>query len=443
MFTRKLSMVLILLIIGLFSFVLFGCGEQDTSNLKIALDIEDQGRYDELFSYFTAQTKIEISATYGEDISKLIGTADEPDIIKTSTTVIRSMKGTLLDLTDLINADEDINTDDYIDSIIEALTIDEKIYALPTSVNTSLLYYNKTLFDESADELRTALGLSDTDSVYPQADWDYLDYQTAGVVLSKYTENNDGTVTYSQFGAETQLNWWGEWLVYLYQMGGHFYEPGLDNHVLAITSPEAIAATIFFRDKSMGDVNHKFAPDAIEMSTHFSFLSGNVAMIFGGHMGDWYSYDTIGLDWDVQVLPTPVGKPDAKGGEISADAFGISVRSNKVDAAFSFLKMWAGEEGALEMYQYGKVGALKNMESLIDSLPKSQQKDINISAVFDAMNIALTLPNEKDFSKVMKEMVMTELYRLMYNGRGSETDVEGVLNKIKTNVDQYYQSIYG
>lgn len=440
---RKLQRTLVWMLVAVFGIALFGCQKTPTTALKIALDIEDQGRYDELFNYFTSQTGIEISATYGLDVSKLIGTADEPDIIKTSTTVVLSMQNLLLDLSDLIAADKDVDTSHYLDVVMQALTIDGKVYALPTSINTSLLYYNKTLFDASAPELRTALGLSDTDSVYPQADWTYDDYQTAGVVLSKHTENTDGSLNYTQFGAETQLNWWGEWLVYLYQMGGHFYQPGSQNHVLDITSPEAVAATNFFVQKSMGDVDHKFAPDAIEMSTYYSFLGGNVAMIFGGHMGDWYSYDAIGLDWDIQVLPTPVGKPDARGGEISADAFGISVRSQKVDAAFSFLKMWTGETGALKMYEYGKVGALKNMQTLIHNLPQDQQKSINIDAVFGAIDKAVTLPAEKDFSKVMREMVMTELYRLMYTGRGSTTDVVGVLQTIKTNVDNYYANLYG
>jgi len=435
---RKILTIIISFVLVI---TLIACSEP-VDGLKIALDIEDQGRYDELFAYFTEETGIAIYATYGQDISKLISTPDEPDIIKTSTTVVQLMAELFLDLTDLIEADNDIDTSDYLDSVMEALTLEDKIYALPTSLNTSLLYYNKTLFDESAEELRTALDLNASDSVYPQANWDYSDFQTAGVVLSKYTVEEDDSLTYSQFGAETQLNWWGEWLVYVNQMGGSFYEPGTDDHVLAITSSEVIQATQFYVQKSMGDASVKFAPDAIEMSSYYSFLGGNVAMIFGGHMGDWYSYDAIGLDWDVQVLPTPVGLPEARGGEISADAFGISVRSQKVEAAFSFLKMWAGEAGALKMYQYGKVGALKNMEELIAALPASEQKDINISAVFDAIDLAVTLPSEKDFSKVMREMVMTEMYRLMYTGRGSTTDVVAVLNTIKTNVDQYYQGLY-
>jgi ABC-type glycerol-3-phosphate transport system substrate-binding protein len=193
----------------------------------------------------------------------------------------------------------------------------------------------------------------------------------------------------------------------------------------------------------MGSVGEKFAPDAIESASSYSFLGGNIAMIFGGHMGDWHSYDAIGLDWDIQMLPTPATNPDARGGEISADAFGISVRSNKVEQAFSFLKMWTGETGALQMYEFGKVGALKNMEQLILDLPLDQQRDINISALFDAIDIALTLPNEKDFSKIMREMVMSEIYKLMYTGRGAETDVTLVLNRIKENVDGYYEELYG
>ncbi len=437
---RRTIVTLLALFIFSLSALLISCEEPDTG-LKIALDVEDEGRYDELFAYFTAQTGVAISATYGQDISKLVGTKDEPDIIKTSTVLVVSMQGTLLDLTDMIAADPDLDPDDYLDSLMDALTIEGRIYALPTSVNTSLLYYNKTLFDASADQLRAALDLGPEESVYPQADWTYEDYRKAGIVLTK-SSMQDGEPVYTQFGAESQLNWWGEWFVYVRQMGGTFYLPDSDNHVCAINSPEAIAATTFFVEKSMGDATEKFAPDAVEAVGGFSFVSGNIAMIFGGHTGDWYTYDSLGLNWDVQVLPTPVGLPAAQGGEISADAFGISVRSDKVEDAFLFLKTWAGEAGALQMYKYGKIGALKSMEQLIASLPESEQKEIDIAAVFTAMDLALTLPAEKDFSKVMREIVMAELYKLMYTGRGSETDVTVVLTRIKTNVDDYYERLY-
>lgn len=416
--------------------------EPTSDVLQIALDIEDEGRYDELFEYFSKKTGYEIKATYGQDIGKLIGTKNEPDIIKTSTVLVNSMKETLLDLTSLINQSSVVKKTNYVTSLMDALVVENKTYALPTSINTSLLYYNKALFDEKADELRDAFNLSTEENVYPKDTWDYSDYQKAGVILSKHN-NSTTNPFYSQFGAETQLNWWGEWLVYVQQMGGSFYQAGSNNRICDLTSNEAINATTFFRNKAMGSFEEKFAPNAIELTGDASFMGGNIAMIFGGHMGDWYSYDALNLDWDIQILPTPVGLPNARGGEISADAFGISVRSKKAKQAFAFLELWTGEEGALQMYKYGKVSALKNMEELINNLPNEEKRSINIDVVFRAIEKAVTLPDERDFAKVMREMVMSELYLLMYQGRGSKSNVSEVLTTIKNNVDAYYRGLYG
>lgn len=439
---KILQFSLILFAIG-FVLVLNACKKTDEALINIALDIEDEGRYDALFQRFFEATGIRVQATFGIDPSKCIGTSCEPDIMKTSTVVLDSMQGTLLDLTDLIASDPQVSTNDYLDVIVDALEINGRIFALPTSINTSLLYYNKALFNASADAIRSALSLQPTDSVYPQVNWTYEDYVKAGVALSKYTTAPDSTRTYTQFGAETQLTWWGEWLVYLQQMGGTFYEVNSQNRRTAINQIEAFQATEFYVKKSMGNAQEKFAPNAVEAASAYSFLNGNIAMIFGGHMGDWYSYDLLGLDWDIQVLPTPVGKPNAVGGEIAADAFGISIRSTKVTQAFQFLKMWAGEVGATEMVKHGKIGALKSMRQIIESLPEEEQPHVNMDALFLAIDRAVTLPREKDFSKVMREMVMTELYKLMFSGRGAETNIQLVLNRIKQNVDQYYIGLYG
>ena len=414
-----------------------GCNNGASADeLYVALDKEDEGRYDELFDFYYEQTGIKINATYGQDVSKLIGTKQEPDIIKTSTVLSLTMKDSLMDLASMIEKDAEIDASDYIDSIMDALTVDGKIVALPTSINTSLLYYNKKLFDDNAPAIRQALGLSDDESVYPRADWTYEDYRKAGVALT--VKEGD---TYTQFGAETQTAWWGEWLVYVNQMGGSFYVAGSGNKVCNLNSPEAVAATQFYVDKSMGDETKKFAPNASEALGGCNFVSGNVGMIFGGHMGDWFSYDKLGLDWDMQVLPTPVGDPDARGGEISADAFGISVRSKKTQEAFKFLKLWTGEKGAMQMYKYGKIGALKNMRSLIDALPEAERGTKNISAVFDAVEKAVVLPREEYFSKIARETVMAGLYRLLLPGSRGETDVTKVLNKIKNDVDVFYKNL--
>ncbi|MGI6735609.1 MAG: ABC transporter substrate-binding protein [Bacilli bacterium] len=436
---QRLVKVNVMLALFVLSSTLSGCiNKPKVDEIKIALDIEDDGRYDELFELYKEQTGITVKATYGQDVGKLIGTKDEPDIIKTSTVIIEAMRPSLTDLTTLINGDATLKLSDYLDPIIEALTIDEKVYALPTSVNTSLLYYNKAMFNDHETAIRSALNLGPEESIYPQPSWTYADFQKAGVAMTKFS----GAPPH-HFGAETQLNWWGEWYVYVQQMGGSFYVPNTNNHKVALTTPEVIAATTFFREKAMGAEGVKFSPNANEMASANSFLAGNVAMIFGGHLGDWFSYDAIDLDWDIEVLPKPVGRPEAPGGELSADAFGISVRSKKVQESFGFLKLWAGKEGALKMYEHGKIGALKNMQAYIEELPSDKQKNIKIEALFAAINEAIVLPREQDFANIMRNFVMSELYKLMIDGRGAETDVVAVLTKIERNVNNYYRDLYG
>ena len=51
----------------------------------------------------------------------------------------------------------------------------------------------------------------------------------------------------------------------------------------------------------MGDATQKFAPNAREIEGGYSFLQKKAAMILGGHTGDWYSYDKLGINWDIAV----------------------------------------------------------------------------------------------------------------------------------------------
>ena len=122
-----LRKVLLAVVGCLSALALLACGGTDDEILRIALDIEDEGRYDELFAYFTETTGIAIEATYGLDPVKIFNTKDEPDIMKTSTVVIGSMKDMFLDLTPYLDADPDVDVSDYRDVLIDALTFDGKV----------------------------------------------------------------------------------------------------------------------------------------------------------------------------------------------------------------------------------------------------------------------------------------------------------------------------
>jgi multiple sugar transport system substrate-binding protein len=417
--------------------MLFGCNQKNDIYLRVAFDIEDRDRYDDFFELFENQNPdIKVKATYGQDISKLIGTRDEPDIFKTGDAYIDGIARSLYPLDGFITADSTFSTDIFHENIINSLKVDGMLYALPTSINTSLLYYNKALFDAHEQEIREALELDETQSVYPQVDWTYDEFQKAGVALTKFTGTGINK-KYTQFGAETQSTWWGEWLIYVRQFGGDFYQSD-NNRRSALNSQAALNGTTFMYQKSMGDDQTKFAASLLDVE--LSFAGGQVGMIFGGHMGDWASYNILGLDWDIQVLPKPVGRPDARGGEISTDAFGISARSNQKEEAYRFLKFWTSEEGAKEMYRYGKIGALKNMETIAnENIELSPENPKNINAVFQSISMAMPLPNEKDFQRVSNQRVMDKI-QIMLLGQITPQEAMSLAHNA---VNKYYIDLYG
>ena len=224
--SRRMYRSLLYTLVIVLIFMISGCGRQQDEYLRIAFDIEDRNRYEDFFLEFEAQNPdIKIKALYGQYISKLIGTKDEPDIIKTGDAYIEGIIRSLKPLDALIEADSAFSTDIFHDQIIDSLRVDGVLYALPTSINTSLLYYNKTLFDASASAIRIALELDETESVYPNSNWTYDDFQKAGVALTQYTGEGINR-RYTQYGAETQNTWWGEWLIYVRHYGGDFYQEG-------------------------------------------------------------------------------------------------------------------------------------------------------------------------------------------------------------------------
>ncbi|MCK7484305.1 MAG: hypothetical protein MZU97_01180 [Bacillus subtilis] len=251
--------------------------------------------------------------------------------------------------------------------------------------------------------------------------------------------------TYTRFGAETQLNWWGEWLVYLQPSGRHL----LSSTEPTTTSPPSIAPKRIARDhrfiapKSMGDAQTKFAPDADRSRQFgFSFSHGNVAMIFGGHMGDWYAYDVLGSGLGHPgACPNPSDVPTRGAAKSPRTRSGSRFEARRTEAGLPLSQAVGGRSRrAGNVSSQGKIGALKNMEA-IDRRPagRTNSTTSTITALFDAIESSgHACPAEKDFAKVMREMVMTEIYKLMFTGRGSETDVAVVLN---TNQDKTSTSI--
>lgn len=150
-------------------------GEQET--LLFAVYDWEMGRYEELAKSFSLANPgihvelVSINETLGlesfggsdwpEDAN--IRLASAADVISHDNMREAAQQGVLLDLTPFFERDNHISTDDFYPEMLNALRWDGGLWALPTSANFSLIFFNKDAFDAA-------------NITYPQPGWSWDDF---------------------------------------------------------------------------------------------------------------------------------------------------------------------------------------------------------------------------------------------------------------------------
>ena len=97
----------------------------------------------------------------------LISSGEAPDILYLNENIYTyTTRGVLEPLTQYIEAEGEGYLDYFYDSLLEPLTYEGELYALPQEVSPYVIYYNKDLFDKYGVE-------------YPTNDWTFDDWCTA------------------------------------------------------------------------------------------------------------------------------------------------------------------------------------------------------------------------------------------------------------------------
>lgn len=369
-----------------------GCNRENKGGDGVLRVIAHTGQDEFLepfFEAFTEETGIKVEGLYGVDQYQELETNTPPDLLFIGTGQLADYPQVFEDINVVLdeyfeNDTAKINAfkSQFIDGTLESCTYQDKLMIIPNNAQVSLLYYNKDLFD--------AAGLD-----YPDATWTYSDFTAAGKALTK----QDGNGNYTQWGCSTTSGWWGEYLIYVRQFGGEFYKA--DGVTPAMDTAEWRKGIEFFKDKCVGE--NKFAPNPGDTSVGAGALGGFIsratAMEFGGHTGNWPSYNAIsGFNWDVEVLPTPDDDPNARGGELALEGWGIAKSSkNKMEAMrlFEFLYTELGTE----LYSAsGKLVPTKAFKEKVLSTPKAERSaPQNMEAIFTEMERCIPLPTNPDF----------------------------------------------
>lgn len=256
---------------------------------------------------------------YWDRLAVFIASGIGPDVYFTQEmfTVEMVAQGWFIPLNDYIDKTPELARETFVaDSIFEPFTWNGKIGAIPTTVHTSVVYYNKALFNEAA-------------LPYPDG-WDWSDLVDLARKLTVTVDNQ--VVQYGYRMDAFHLNYVFH---YLWQNGGGVLSE--DRRTSLVGSPETVGAFEFLRDLIW---EYKVAPGA-PFWGHYLLENQNLAMY---NYGSWMLGSYLGVDGlDFDVVPPAKGKVETN--MLYPNGYGISSASKNPDAAWEFIKFAAGPEG--------------------------------------------------------------------------------------------------
>ncbi|NLG24523.1 MAG: sugar ABC transporter substrate-binding protein, partial [Clostridiales bacterium] len=281
-------------------------------------------------SYPNVTVEVQETSGDGAYLTKLVsqlasGTA--PDIIATENGMMAKFvdSGLLMPITRMLEADADVNVNDYFPHLLNYYTVDGEIYGLPYDAQPiSMFFYNKALFDEAG-------------VAYPTEDWTWDDMRDAAIKLTK--TDDGGRIT--QYGLLANT-----WKNYLYSNGGAIMDDLYAPTACVINSPEAIEAIQFMADLILVD---KVMPSPDTLSTSGvsgpdMFATGQIAMFNTGY---WSLVDLPDRWKDIDLGLTMVPKANGGGRAVSTGgtAYCVANGSANPELAYEFVKYFMGMQG--------------------------------------------------------------------------------------------------
>ncbi|MGD2078894.1 MAG: extracellular solute-binding protein, partial [Chloroflexota bacterium] len=239
----------------------------------------------------------------------------------------------ILNLDPFLDADPDVNADDFYPAVFDAFTAQGQVWGLPGQVNITLIEYNKALFDEA--------GLD-----YPAVDWttdDFLDY---AVLLTQ------GEGETQQYGYVSDLFEPSDMLNMMDRLGARLIDDGQDPPALAFTDPATVAAVRWYTGLS---TEHGVKPVLMTnlMDTAVSAVQQRESILAQGRAAMWsnsaFNVDLGGgeeTEIDTGAVPLPAGTGEVQGsGYQSATGYFISADTEVREACWEWIKFLTEKPG--------------------------------------------------------------------------------------------------
>ena len=319
----------------------------------------------EIFESKNPDIKVDVQITGYEDyftkLATTVGGGNPPDVFEMNMENFLSymLRGACADLTGKID------TANYSEGTLAAVSSEGKIYAVPMSFSTCVLFYNKDLFDQAG-------------VAYPTDEWTWADAQAAAEKIKALGDDIWGyyqPITYNEFYKSIKGN------------GGSVLSE--DYSQFTMNTPENVAVLEAMIARVRGE-NHVM-PTKEELAGRGDwdlFTEGKLGMIITGIWGFPTFAEKCTFDWDIVVEPgykTPSTF-------FFANVNCVSPSSDKQEAAAKFVDAMGSDPDIVQL----RLDANWELPTIADQTKLTQYLEVtppdNREAVFDSMDYAVAPP---------------------------------------------------
>lgn len=264
--------------------------------------------------------------SYYDKLGIMFASGTAPDVIRVNGVhfPLYAANRYLARLDGLMEADPNYNGDDFFPPARDAGLLGDEHYGLGVLLTRSLVYYNKTLFEEA--------GVETPWESYLAGRWQWEDFLDAAKKLTRFDEKTGRPI---QFGTNSGTAYYGVFDRTLANGGNALSADGKQS---LVNSPEAVEAL-----RLIDDLSRKWhvspTPQQGAMSL-FSFESGKMAMEFDSSGESPRFRDAIkDFEWDVAPIPLGTAGPYASHG---AHLLVMNAATRQQEAAWRFMTFVTG-----------------------------------------------------------------------------------------------------
>jgi ABC-type glycerol-3-phosphate transport system substrate-binding protein len=269
---------------------------------------------------------------YWDKLQTQLASGTEADVVAMQSLrmPVFAVRNALRPLNEFIEADPDLNFEDFFTPIQDGLSFDGQVYALAYDLGPIILYYNMDLFD--------AAGVP-----YPSAEepmsWD--EFKETATRLTDAEAGQYGFVMRPDLDPVVPWLWSG---------GGDYMNA--EATACTLGSPESLAALNWYLGLLTAD--QVVAPITDLANVNFdreTFYTGKVAMHVDGPWNFVNQRKNATFNWD--VAPIPAG-PAGSQTSVAGSGFGISNTTQNPEAAWFALKTITSQAGLEKVARAGR-----------------------------------------------------------------------------------------